>query len=84
MVPHANYDHMTSILNGGINARDSATRRPLVADRNGANGGIGVSYSNVVISGGLNVNGNENIFIAKKDADYQDPRQVRAGVSPET
>ena len=30
------------------------TRKPLIAVKNSANGGVGVSYSNVLLSGGIN------------------------------
>lgn len=54
-------------------------RKALKADNTRANGGIGVSYSNVVLSGGMNAQKGENHgFIPKRDMDYRDPRAIRS------
>jgi hypothetical protein len=51
-------------------------KRHLITDKNPATGGgIGVSYSTVVLGGGLNPDkGMGSQFVAKKDADFSDPR----------
>ena len=64
--------------NGIFNTLGSPGSAPhnvhLKAETNKANGGIGITHSNVVLAGGLNPAVDGHQFIAKKDTDYSDPR----------
>ena len=74
-----NFDTIGYMINSQSPSPPYAQKRKmLMADKNTANGGIGISYSNVVLSGGLNPNRDNNLFIAKRDAEFKDPRSVRA------
>ena len=53
----------------------SQERRGLHLDKNSASGGgIGVSYSSVVLGGGINPNAKQAHFASVKNADFVDPR----------
>ena len=54
---------------------NQSDKRQLITDKNSASGGgIGVSYSSVVLAGGLNPQKDGNQFISKRDTDFYDPR----------
>ena len=69
-------DHVKGIFTAAEMTPVMKNKRQLITDKNPATGGgIGVSYSTVVLAGGLNPDkGLGSQFVAKKDTDFLDPR----------
>ena len=69
-------DHVKGLFSANEMTPVRNDKRHLITDKNPATGGgIGVSYSTVVLAGGLNPDkGLGSGFVSKKDADFSDPR----------
>ena len=75
--------HVSDVLKTGSGQPYSPNeRRHLITGANNASGGgIGVSYSSVVLAGGIKQGQESGQFVAKRDADFQDPRFVNKASS---
>ena len=67
---------MPNTLNAGGDVMTSPNR--LKADINTANGGIGISYSNVVLAGGVNPREGGDNFASSYKRNYADGQQNQA------
>ena len=68
---------MPNTQNAGVDSMNSPNRQ-LKADINTANGGIGISYSNVVLAGGVNPREGSDNFASSYKRNYADGQQNQA------